>query len=240
MSAKGSLFMTTRRITFVCKKVTTTRGVSLAAFDLPFTFISGEKFNQPIFGANYLSGIVAPVPGMGLPQPGKFRLTFNNGGVGTFLRFFFIMMDQARRAASASSGSAAAAPVWDPTPPDVAEAVRSGAFAREQQAYVDPTDPTTLFIAQPSGTVVGDVPYMAGGSAGGAPAGYPSRVPRDATGAGGAGGYPTPVASTADSSTPPAAGGPAPSRPPGLGGATPVATAPPLGPPPGLSSKKKE
>lgn len=28
------------------------------SFDLPFAFLSDEKFNQPIFGSNYLSGSI--------------------------------------------------------------------------------------------------------------------------------------------------------------------------------------
>ena len=35
--------------------------ISRAMQDVPITHLSGEKFNQPIFGANYLSGYVAPV-----------------------------------------------------------------------------------------------------------------------------------------------------------------------------------
>jgi len=258
MSASGSLFMTTRRITFVCGKVTTTRGITLAAFDLPYSCISGEKFNQPIFGANYLSGIVQPVPGMGLPQAGKFRLVFNDGGVGTFLRFFFLMMDQARRtaaamaAASAVAASAATAPpVWSATPPAFVESVRTGEFARQQRAYVDPTDPTTLFIAQPAGTVVGDVPYMGATpvvapASGGAPGvadygGYSPAVYDGSAGAGGAGTYaepaPVPVATVVSTSaTPPAAAGTAPPLPPGLGEGTGAPTAA-RGPPPGLHAK---
>ena len=34
----------------------------LAAFDLPLGMLQAEKFNQPIFGCNNLSGDIAPMP----------------------------------------------------------------------------------------------------------------------------------------------------------------------------------
>mmetsp|Transcript_83153 Transcript_83153/g.231376 ORF Transcript_83153/g.231376 Transcript_83153/m.231376 type:complete len:355 (+) Transcript_83153:165-1229(+) len=145
--ANGCMIMTTRRLCFVARSATKTGkpAVSLQAFDVPYANLSGEKFNQPIFGANYISGNVAPVPGMGLPTTAEFRLTFNEGGVGTFLRLFFVVMDRERRAMGAA-GPAAAAPAHAA----FADSVRAGTFFREQQAYVDPSDPSVLYVAQPA------------------------------------------------------------------------------------------
>ena len=49
--------MSTIRMVFV----TDSGGGEMAAFDLPMANITGEKFNQPIFGANNITGTVAAV-----------------------------------------------------------------------------------------------------------------------------------------------------------------------------------
>lgn len=100
--AKGNLYMTTIRLTFVCSSPVSLNGVDVEAVvsfcitlsknsayltpwlyahwkihvshlmdllclvcvcmqDLPIVNITEEEFKQPIFGANYLKGVVAPV-----------------------------------------------------------------------------------------------------------------------------------------------------------------------------------
>ena len=140
-SAEGVLVVTTVRLCFVG------RGL---AFDLPLQSVSREAFRQPIFGANYLEGTCAPVPGRGLVNAVSFRLTFPAGGCGTFLRVFFQLMEQHRLAqelAARAQAQALAAPA--PAAPSFFAPERASAWVAEQQAFVDPTDPSTLFLAQP-------------------------------------------------------------------------------------------
>lgn len=194
----GRLFLTTVRICFVADKPT----ASFASLDIPLQGISEvwtshhlravqsafrcsppsstactcvslqEEFCQPIFGANYLKGVVAPVPGRGMTGPTKFKLYFYKGGCQTFLNFFFQIMEK-YKIADASARHAFF---------DSQRAVQS--FISDMSAYVDPSDPTTIFIVQPAAA-------EAGGSASpyGAPPGYSSTTAGVSTGGGGGGGY---------------------------------------------------
>ena len=106
--------------------------------DLPLTYIRGDRFNQPVFGCNNLSGECWPTregggPGGSFP-PLRYYLYFKEGGVGTFLPLYFQFMEQARQTARAQQLSPAAA------------AEINGGIAT---AFVDPSDPTTLFLTQP-------------------------------------------------------------------------------------------
>jgi hypothetical protein len=119
--AQGELHVSTIRMVFVSNS-----GGDMQAFDLPMANITNEKFNQPIFGANNISGTVAAVrraPCRHLSQPRlrltpcvnylsrawqianeqagvtgqlEFKLWFNEGGCATFLRVFFQAMEQLR------------------------------------------------------------------------------------------------------------------------------------------------
>jgi len=81
LSAYGKLFLTHVRIVFAAAKpVPLGGGQSFRAFDFPLNSLSNERFNQPIFGANNLTGTVQPLPGSGLPGPAEFKLTFKEGG----------------------------------------------------------------------------------------------------------------------------------------------------------------
>ena len=54
---QGELHVSTIRMVFV----TDGGGGEMQAFDLPMANITNEKFNQPIFGANNITGTVAAV-----------------------------------------------------------------------------------------------------------------------------------------------------------------------------------
>ena len=56
--AQGELHVSTIRMVFINHS-----GGDMQAFDLPMANITNEKFNQPIFGANNISGTVAAVRG---------------------------------------------------------------------------------------------------------------------------------------------------------------------------------
>ena len=57
--AHGDLYVTTLRVVFVASRASG----SFQAFDLPLATMRSEKFNQPIFGANNLSGTTPPLAG---------------------------------------------------------------------------------------------------------------------------------------------------------------------------------
>jgi hypothetical protein len=59
LKAKGMVYVTTLRMVFVAAKPVRTQGIELTGFDIPLQLVGGEKFHQPIFGANYLSMSVA-------------------------------------------------------------------------------------------------------------------------------------------------------------------------------------
>ena len=65
--------------------------------------------------------------------PLPFAIYFRQGGAGTFLPLFYTLLQSAR---TASRAAAAGEPT--PRPPDVASIVRT--------AYVDPADPSIIFI----------------------------------------------------------------------------------------------
>lgn len=238
VKAPGKLVVTTVRMCFVADAPT----AAFQALDIPFQGLTGEAFKQPVFGANYLEGQVAPVPGRGLNGTTSFTLAFHRGGCQTFLRVFFALMDQYRRR------DAAARAAWMAPP-----AVQT--FLAEQAAYVDPSDPSRVFVAQPQAWAPAPQPapqgwpgvapaaptggpsYAAGpgmpGTGGAAgygygsdpSAAYPDGVPPDARGAArGAGGYSYAPVPTTDAAAGGAGAGPmsAPGARPAAGGGYPT------------------
>ena len=131
--AYGVLYLSTLRMVFVSDKAD-------QAFDIPLATLEKESFNQPIFGANNMSGTSEPLPG-GLTDEIKWTLTFKEGGVGTFLPLFFRLLGEMRHRMSAESH-------YDHNfeqPPVAQQVVQQIVGA----AYVDPNDPTKLYVSQP-------------------------------------------------------------------------------------------
>ena len=100
-------------------------------------------------------GRVAPVPGRGLEAPAPFQIYFFKGGCGTFLRVLFHFLGTYREM-DANARAAFLAPanmhVQMPT----------------LQAFVDPSDPSRLFLSQPPAPAAA-APPPGGGGGGGAP-----------------------------------------------------------------------
>ncbi|DBB16452.1 hypothetical protein WJX82_008645 [Trebouxia sp. C0006] len=133
-STRGILYLTNLRLVFVAKQADTVSG--LVAFELPLAYIRRDKFNQPIFACNNLSGECWPAAPGGGPQgslpPHVFALYFKEGGVGTFLPLYFRFIDIAR---------------------DNLHQVQQQPAAPQElvaTAFVDPSDPSRLYLAQPS------------------------------------------------------------------------------------------
>jgi WW domain-binding protein 2 len=129
-SGSGTLFLTSHSIFFVAQKITTQRGLQFISFRLPIANITEEKFNQPIFSANNLSGKCSPVV-VGSTSDFSFKFKFNNGGCGTFLPIFFMSMERGRQNSQRFAQEV------------VNNGIANGAF-------VDPNDPTVIFVEQPT------------------------------------------------------------------------------------------
>ncbi|XP_058750434.1 uncharacterized protein LOC131623445 [Vicia villosa] len=116
-------------------------------FDIPLLYINGEKFNQPIFHCNNISGLVKlVVPAdqhRALYSTHSFKIIFKEGGCGTFIPLFFNLIDAVRQynqRVSAPTESRV-----DPLP--VSQAPIDEMM---RHAYVDPNDPTRIFLQQPN------------------------------------------------------------------------------------------
>jgi len=128
---KGDLYLSTLRLVFVGKP-----NGRLSGFDIPIATLVNESFNQPIFGANNLTGTSPPLDGTGLEADIKWGIYFNNGGVGTFLPLFFRLLSEMRTRMSQPAAPAASA-VFSAT--DTQQIV--------QAAFVDPSDPSKLYVS---------------------------------------------------------------------------------------------
>eukprot|EP00439_Symbiodinium_sp_Y106_P028328 s3807_g3.t1 len=102
---------------------------------------SKPKFEQPIFGANYLAGSTRPLPGTENDQTAApllggdtvFYLTFRSGGCNTFLQLLFQLLSEVQAQNSQNT---------------IAQAAQEGRL--NQVAYVDPSDPSVLYLSQPT------------------------------------------------------------------------------------------
>lgn len=81
LKGKGQMILTSNRLILVNKK----QNDVLKAFDLPLALMFGESFEQPIFGANYITGKVKPLMQGSLPSDPVFKAWFMEGGCGKFL-----------------------------------------------------------------------------------------------------------------------------------------------------------
>ena len=186
---KGDLFLSTLRMVFVRDARASTGWFGLGgeapsdlvAYDLPLSLVRSERFNQPIFGCNNVEGVCLPLPGT--PADTHFRLSFYEGGVGTFLPLFFDLLNRNRHgpvhapagldtgfASALASGrfmQVARTPpppsasvrarllclwAWSIVFPDPLTAHQHPHSPLAQAAYIDPNDPTTLYLpsAQPA------------------------------------------------------------------------------------------
>jgi hypothetical protein len=129
----GTIFVTSIRLCFIPDRI----GVGGARpFDVPLQGIIKEEFKQPFFGANYLCGLVSPVPGRGLVNNCSFRFTFNEGGCQTFLRVFFTLMAQYRIPRGVAPSG-----FFDPP--------RLQSWVQAEDAVRDPQDPSVIYLSQP-------------------------------------------------------------------------------------------
>ena len=88
VTGKGELVLTTARTVLINHK----KSADIKAVDLPLAYIFSDKFEQPIFGANYYKGTCKPLFNM-LPDDLHFKIWFMEGGCGRFLKCFRIAVE---------------------------------------------------------------------------------------------------------------------------------------------------
>jgi len=141
--AKGIIYLSNIRMVFVATKSVG----SFTAFDMPLLHVHGEKFNQPIFFCNNISGFVEPVvpdnQHGAMYSTHRFKILFKEGGCGTFVPLFFNLINSVRQYnQQVGSGTQ---PHLDPL-----RAAQTPVDEMMRHAYVDPNDPTRIFLQQPS------------------------------------------------------------------------------------------
>jgi hypothetical protein len=130
-SGKGFAVLTTCRLVVIQKDLTN----PFKAFDIPLAFLRKEEFKQPIFGSNYISGVVSPLFNI-LPGDISFKIWFTEGGTGTFAPSFLNMVNSLRRNQNKGLDT------------KTMNIIATGQFSKI--AYVDPNDPSVIFLEQPS------------------------------------------------------------------------------------------
>lgn len=132
----GKVILSTLRIVFIRRK-STTRGDddNFRSMEIPLAFFKGEAFNQPIFGANNLTGTVDRFH----VGPSSVTITFKSGGVGTFLKLLAKVLTAHRKEVMQQTSS-------------FVRQAQAGAMT--QSAFIDPSDPSTVFLSQPPAAVV--------------------------------------------------------------------------------------
>ncbi|KAL4572510.1 hypothetical protein LXL04_019289 [Taraxacum kok-saghyz] len=142
--AKGKIYLSNVRMVFVADKPTN----NFIAFDMPLLYVHGEKFNQPIFHCNNISGQVEPVvpddQNRALYSTHSFKILFKEGGCGTFVPLFFNLIKSVRQYNQQFGGPTA------PRAPDPLQAAQTPVDEMMRCAYVDPNDPTRIFLQQPN------------------------------------------------------------------------------------------
>ncbi|KAL0310173.1 UNVERIFIED_CONTAM: hypothetical protein Scaly_2953100 [Sesamum calycinum] len=120
---------------------------NFVAFDLPLLYVHDEKFNQPIFFCNNISGHVDPVvpdnEHRALYSTHSFKILFKEGGCGTFVPLFFNLIASVRQ--YNQHARAEPQPRMDPL-----QAAQTPVDDMMRHAYVDPNDPTRIFLQQPN------------------------------------------------------------------------------------------
>ncbi|ORM41343.1 uncharacterized protein BXIN_0781 [Babesia sp. Xinjiang] len=132
MKGRGDTFLTTHRIVFV-KNRDKKFNEEFSSIALPYTHIDEPRFRQPLFGTNHLEGTIRPVSDAIVPinNVAKFYIYFESG-CGLFLKGFYMYYARVRNdpAYTASGHPFSNAP-------------------ESRSAFMDPNDPTHVYLAQP-------------------------------------------------------------------------------------------
>ncbi|KAB2049444.1 hypothetical protein ES319_A13G177200v1, partial [Gossypium barbadense] len=122
--AKGIIYLSNIRMVFVA-----THPVgNFFDFDMPLLDVHDEKFNQPIFHCNNISGHVES--SRALYSTHSFKILFKEGGCRAFVPLSLNLISSQ--------------PQMDPL-----QAAQTPVDEMMRHAYVDPNDPTRIFLQQP-------------------------------------------------------------------------------------------
>lgn len=99
--------------------------------------MSDDKFEQPIFGANYMRGTVQPMYGL-IPGPAKYKFWFMNGGCSKFLKAYHYIVDKLRMEMKKPNYA-----------PGIGSQFELGNLQEQLVAFADANDPSVLYVSQP-------------------------------------------------------------------------------------------
>ncbi|GAV86897.1 hypothetical protein CFOL_v3_30323 [Cephalotus follicularis] len=143
LKARGTIYLSNIRMVFVASKPVG----NIFAFDVPLLYIHDEKFNQPIFHCNNISGFVEPVvpenEHRALYSTHSFKILFKEGGCGTFVPLFINLISSVRRYNQQYNPR-------EEIRVDPLQAAETPVDEMMRHAYVDPNDPTRIFLQQPT------------------------------------------------------------------------------------------
>lgn len=133
ISGRGKVYLTTSRMVFVHDKFMTDK---FKSFDMPIAFLVKPKFEQPVFGANYLTFVVKPIS-YTLPQDATVKLWFSKGGCERFLKIYEHVSKQVYEQKRAQRMNNNLYNNW------------ATGFFQNNNAFIDPSDPTVIVTEQP-------------------------------------------------------------------------------------------
>ncbi|XP_021282647.1 UPF0664 stress-induced protein C29B12.11c [Herrania umbratica] len=140
--ARGTIYLSNIRMVFVAAHPVG----NVFAFDMPLLYVHDEKFNQPIFHCNNISGHVEPVvpenEHRALYSTHSFKILFKEGGCGTFVPLFLNLISSVRQ--YNQQVNPGPEPRMDPL-----QAAQTPVDEMMRHAYVDPNDPTRIYLQQP-------------------------------------------------------------------------------------------
>ncbi|XP_022742628.1 UPF0664 stress-induced protein C29B12.11c-like [Durio zibethinus] len=143
VKARGTIYLSNVRMVFVASQPVG----NFFAFDMPLLYVHDEKFNQPIFHCNNISGHVEPVvpenEHRALYSTHSLKILFKEGGCGTFVPLFLNLISSVRQ--YNQQVNPAPQPHMDPL-----QAAQTPVDEMMRHAYVDPNDPTRIFLQQPT------------------------------------------------------------------------------------------
>lgn len=127
-------YLTTHRIILVSSNPTP----DFTSFDIPIATLYNESLEFPFFGNTYLKGSAPPTQNL-LPGHCHFKFWFMKGGCDKFVKDLNQLIIGVRKYKNNMHTFVESSSLYND--------IRSGKFA--QQAYVDPNDPSHVFMQQP-------------------------------------------------------------------------------------------
>lgn len=148
---KGKVFVTTHRMIFLSED----QRDNLLSFAVAFMYMKNLHVEQPLFGANYISGIAAAHPNGGFQGEVKFQLTYSSGGAieaSTALREVNAIFHRQAEDAPPSYGMVADN-LYEPPPPSYQAAQATNNHFAETTMFVSPAQApyAGVYQRQPTG-----------------------------------------------------------------------------------------